>query len=296
MFNIFLALFGGIFYGSQYICDKRSRDAAMKQTEEVSKNHINNLNQWKSRVVDIHLEMELRHLVNTSSFSEIKKSLTSIGWKGKISDITKAERDNTVRLLMASKGKLLRIDAELGIPSKFLDLPENYLQAQGNLESYDMVMFIDRWLQKYGIREQMYIERPGVYNPLNENSAHTGGRYVWQPMLPLYPNIVEVPSYVRVSRTPRYNSIPEALSGKNHETLEKIFKKKAQTFNEGDRFLLDVPGIKAHSNYKQKSPEYRCFVESNVDTVFYAHINGNNRISPRTAPQWIFRSEDLIKI
>jgi len=214
MFEIFVALFGGIFYGNQYINDKKSRTMASKQTEEVSKNHITSLNEWKSKVVDMQLEMELRELVRNAFISDVKKALTDIGWKGQVAIRLEHDQENVVRLLMASRGKLIRKDAELGVPSGVYGLPDTYEQVRRNLESYDMVQFIDQWLIKNGIREKIYIERAGVYNPLNDNSAHIGGRYVWQPMLPLHPNIVEVSPMMRVNRTPQYRSLADAMKSK----------------------------------------------------------------------------------
>lgn len=216
MFEVFVALFGGIFYGNQYINDKKSRTVASKQTDEVSKSHIAALNSWKSKVVDMQLEMELRELVRNAFISDVKKALANIGWKGKVAIRLERDQEDVVRLLMASKGKLIRKDAELGVPSGVYGLPDTSEQVQRNLESYDMVQFIDQWLRKNGVHERMYIERAGVYNPLNDNSAHIGGRYVWQPMLPLHPNIIEVSPMVRVNRTPQYRSFTDAMKSKSN--------------------------------------------------------------------------------
>lgn len=214
MFEVFVALFGGIFYGSRYINDKKSCTVASKYTEEVSQSHIASLNSWKSKVVDMQLETELRALVSNASISDVKKVLTDIGWKGKVAIRLERDQENVVRLLMASKGKLIRKDAELGVPSGVYGLPNTSEQIQRNLESYDMVQFVDQLLRKNGIHERMYIERTGVYNPLNDNSAHIGGRYVWQPMLPLHPNVVEIPPMMRVNRTPQYHSLADAMKSK----------------------------------------------------------------------------------
>lgn len=216
MFEVFVALFGGIFYSSRYINDKKSRVAASKQTEEVSKSHIDSMNSWKSKVVDMQLEMELRGLVRNAFISDVKNALANIGWKGKVAIRLERDQEDVVRLLMASKGKLIRKDAELGVPSGVYGLPDTSEQVQRNLESYDMVQFIDQWLRKHGIHEKMYIERAGVYNPLNDNSAHIGGRYVWQPMLRLHPSIVEVPPMVRVNRNTQYHTLADMMKSKSN--------------------------------------------------------------------------------
>lgn len=204
MWSFFIALFGGIYYGSRYISDKRSHAVARQNTEYICRNHLEQQQSWKRKVIDMKLEIELDRLLRESTRSEVEKILLEIGWHKQFSIFFERDRENVLRLLMASKGKLLRKDAEIGVPSAVYGLPENYDQAHQNIESYELVKFIDERLRYHGVCEKMYIERTGVYNPLNENSAHIGGKYVWQPMLTLHPNIVEVPSYVRVYQEPHH--------------------------------------------------------------------------------------------
>lgn len=96
-----------------------------------------------------------------------------------------------------------------------MDFQKIMIKHIKTLSRYEMVKFIDEWLRYHGVCEKMYIERTGVYNPLNENSAHIGGKYVWQPMLTLHPNIVEVPLYVRVYQEPHHRSLADVLKNRH---------------------------------------------------------------------------------
>lgn len=193
MFEIFVAMFGGLYHGIRYGHDKRKASAASQETERVVNNHLNTVSSWKQRVVDTKMELELREMLQRSFKTEIAKTLRQLGWNDDFGFSTDTDRENVLRILMASKGKLPRRDAELGIPSWHHGVPDTIEQVSRNRESFKLIQFIDSLLRQNGINEQMYIHRYcDLYNPLNYFSSHIGGNYVWAPMLCFHPRIVSV--------------------------------------------------------------------------------------------------------
>ena len=67
-------------------------------------------------------------------------------------------------------------------------------------------------------------------------------------------------------------------------------------FQEGDKVKLDVEKIKGRKDYEKMNPKYKEFVESNVDTVFTAHLERETLISLKEQPEWLFWSGSLIKV
>lgn len=67
-------------------------------------------------------------------------------------------------------------------------------------------------------------------------------------------------------------------------------------FQEGDKVKLDVEKIKRRKDYDKMNPKYKEFVESNVDTIFTAHLERETLISLKEQPEWLFWSGSLIKV
>lgn len=67
-------------------------------------------------------------------------------------------------------------------------------------------------------------------------------------------------------------------------------------FQEGDKVKLDVEKIKRRKDYDKMNPKYKEFVESNVDTIFTAHLERETLISFKEQPEWLFWSGSLIKV
>lgn len=69
-----------------------------------------------------------------------------------------------------------------------------------------------------------------------------------------------------------------------------------QDINEGEKLMLDVDKIKSRRDYERMTDKYKEFINSNVDTVFTAHVERKTLISFAEEPEWLFWCGDLIKI
>lgn len=69
-----------------------------------------------------------------------------------------------------------------------------------------------------------------------------------------------------------------------------------QDITEGEKIKLNLEAIKSRKNYEVMSGKYKDFVNSNVDTIFTAHVERGSLISLHEEPKWLFWSGDLIKL
>lgn len=65
---------------------------------------------------------------------------------------------------------------------------------------------------------------------------------------------------------------------------------------EGDKVKLDVKKITESKDYQKLNPKYQEFVESNIDTIFTAHLEQRGLISLIEQPEWLFWGGNLIKV
>lgn len=214
MWEFFIALFGGLFYGNKYRSEKSTTKTARETSNNLIQTHQNDLDSWESKTTDRQLESELRSLISRATYDEILNALIEIGWSGEMSQNPERYREDVLRLLMSSKGKLPYSDATFGINSHYGKDPESKEEALLNVRSYNIVMFIDAQLKHHGIDEPMYVYRV-AYHPLHDKSSHVSGRYMWKPMLPFNPNIIEISPNSRIIcgiDEPINNSLSDALN------------------------------------------------------------------------------------
>ncbi|MDO5546868.1 MAG: hypothetical protein Q4F79_00050 [Eubacteriales bacterium] len=89
-------------------------------------------------------------------------------------------------------------------------------------------------------------------------------------------------------------NVAEAYLAIKEAGLDKVSLPKQ--FQEGDKVKLDVEKIMQRKDYEKMNPRYKEFVESNVDTVFTAHLERETLISLAEQPEWLFWSGSLIKV
>lgn len=197
MWEFFIALFGGLFYGNKYRNEKSTSKLAQETSSNLIQTHQDELESWIRKSTDKQLEKELRSLIERATDEEIIGALSEIGWNGEMSQDPERNKEDALRLLMSSKGKLLYSDASYGINSHYGKDPESRNEALLNMRSYNIVMFINKQLKRYGIIEPIYVYRV-AYHPLHDKSSHVSGRYMWKPMLPLNPTIMEISPNSRI--------------------------------------------------------------------------------------------------
>ncbi len=214
MWEFFIALFGGLFYSNKYRNENSKTKLAKETNNNLIQTHQEDLASWKCKTTDKQFESELRSLIERATVDEISNALVKIGWSGEMSQDPERYKEDALRLLMSSKGKLLYSDASFGINSHYGKDPESKNEALLNVRSYNIVMFINDRLRHYGIDEPMYVYR-AAYHPLHDKSSHISGRYMWKPMLPLNPDIIEISSNSRI-----ICGIDEPNSGSLLDTLK----------------------------------------------------------------------------
>lgn len=182
MFEFFLALFGGLHYGSKYANEKQQ----MKKADERNRQLIDNLHtdydNWMRKVVDDKLEYEL----SNSADEEICNMQNRILNEARVSEVTS---EMILMGLLAQKGKIPKNIADKGIRSRGIwDYPEQ----QKWQEQRKFMLWYDRELGKNGIKEpllfvdgtneHMVFQNIRLACPVTETTKMIGGRYFWEPM------------------------------------------------------------------------------------------------------------------
>lgn len=182
MFEFFLALFGGTYYGSKLANEKHKSKKADERTQELISNLHRDNEQWLRQVVDVKLEYDIGNLSN----EQFEKMRTRILNEAKVETVT----DNMVFMgLLAQKAKIPKSVAEEGIRSRGV---WDYAEQQKWAEQRRFILWYDKELRRNGLKEPMLfvdgVNSNKVFNninvasPVTSTSKMIGGRYFWAPM------------------------------------------------------------------------------------------------------------------
>lgn len=214
MFEFFIALFGGLFWGGKYAKEK----SEIKRVQD--NNEINQIkdaykrSEWMSKVTDEELEMQLEAFVfDTANYdkvwAEVAEAYKEMPWEneeficiypetveiayGK-GVYNKKQRDNiaannrlkALRILLAKRGKLRRCDADWGIPTSVFGGVPLPTERKWLEEETKFMLWITDQLAKHGIEERLYIKQIGNEAFLASSHPCYRGEYVWEPVIPHY--------------------------------------------------------------------------------------------------------------
>ena len=182
MFEFFLALFGGLYYGTKMVNEKSQTRKADAQNQEV----INALNRdfdtWIRRVTNEKLEYEIQFTSN-STINAIHDRIVT---EAKIEAVTP---DMIIMGLLAQHGKIPKRIAERGIHSHGI---WDYAEKLRWQEQRKFMLWYDKELGAHGIEEPLLFvdgvnEHSARFNtslatPISEGTKMIGGRYFWEPM------------------------------------------------------------------------------------------------------------------
>lgn len=182
MFEFFLALFGGTYYGSKLANEKHKSKEADKRTQELINDLHRDNERWLRSVVDIKLEYD----VNNLPVEEIEKMRMRILNEAKVETVT----DDMVFMgLLAQKAKIPKSIAEVGIRSRGV---WDYAEQQKWSEQRRFILWYDKELRNNGLQEPMlFVDGVNANNvfhninaasPVTSTSRMIGGRYFWAPM------------------------------------------------------------------------------------------------------------------
>jgi hypothetical protein len=211
MFEIFIALFGGLFWGSKITKEKIETKKAKTTYEQNAISDTQRKQIWINKVTDRKLEEEIELLIYSPENydkirAEVIESYKDMPWKkdkmflcltpedvityyGKGAYtkkereiIAENERKEILRILMANRGKLLYFDAKYGIPQDNFFV---YPTAIARQKSIDEVNFILWLTKKVGINERVFIKQSTHYYLASKYPTYLG-EYHWESLIPTF--------------------------------------------------------------------------------------------------------------
>lgn len=183
--ELFIAIFGVLYYMRKYLCDKRERKILNSEYNREMSNDEHAKNNWLLSVTNEPLEDELCNRVFQCRIDDVEKLLPT----GVYCPHTKTTYDRkwVLRILMASRGFMTREDAEHGILVYFGKTEGTIEWQYKNLT--ETILYLDRKLRERCISHDMFLESVNKYYPFPlrntpaPGSAVSVGRIVWRPMV-----------------------------------------------------------------------------------------------------------------
>lgn len=183
MFEFFIALFGGSFWGAKLHAEKKQLSEFDKKQAAIKDAYDSGVQAWEASVVDRNLENELTERLNVdrefkqAAFQKMREEL------GDDIPETLNYRSAILRYLLAQKGKLLSADAsQFGIRVIAPQLHDSKDKTRWKQE----VKFI-RWLgskiKDFVPDATLMFKSAGTYDsepiPANDISDYDGGTFFW---------------------------------------------------------------------------------------------------------------------
>lgn len=193
MFGLFVALFGGLYYGARYVSDKAASERADREIQANCDRMKNDLDQWRRKMVDKDLEFKIQREINMGQHREtIDKVVNGVFDKAKSLGYDMRDVYNRpyqmvdiypkyrILIMMALRGKLPADVAECGIKRPW---------QREVWKFHDLFMeWLDKELQSHGV-EPMLFQGKGLPNMKNtgvktlaRSAPDRGGTYCWWPM------------------------------------------------------------------------------------------------------------------
>jgi hypothetical protein len=190
MFEFFIALFGGSFWGAKLHSEKKQLKAYDKKYADSMAAYKSGLAKWESRVVDLNLENELsRRLQEEPEFyaatiQEMKDCFGDMFIDRIINGYRATDYSTTaLRYLLAKRGKLRLGDAGsygIGILGAQKDSTIDMRRWE---KEVNFIKWIDLELQKNGVGTELKFRDgstvPGVEKDLCEMQQYAGGALFW---------------------------------------------------------------------------------------------------------------------
>lgn len=215
MFEFFIALFGGMFWGGKYAKEKSEikqvrQSNELNQTKDACKE-----SEWLSKVTNRELEARLEAFVFDNSnydevWAEVSEAYHEMPWEtenficlcpeavevayGK-GAYSKKQRDNiaannrlkALRIMLARRGKLRAADAvQYGIPKSSWSGVPLLTEQKWSEEETKFMLWITDQLAKHGVNERLYIKQNGTDAFLASTHPLYRGYYVWEPVIPYF--------------------------------------------------------------------------------------------------------------
>ena len=202
MFELFIALFGGLYYAIRTGSEKSAHKQISRATNEEIKQKSLKFDNWISTMVDEELEYNLNKKLKDNPeelFAEIVSDINSLGLYPQVNSYNefcgevyraefkgKWEYSIPLRMLMAKRGKLLRHDAWFSFPSPGV---WDYAEKQKWIRHHKFMIWLDRELQSHGVEPMQFAaggafsnaRYTGIGQRLDDVTSPIGGSYFWSP-------------------------------------------------------------------------------------------------------------------
>ena len=165
--------------------DKTEKNMSDKEFEKGIKTFSEAKELWFAKVIDEQLEIQLEQMIYTgenrdSIMSEVKQSYAEMGKEYRYLP----NKTETLRILLARRGKLRRADAENGIANFISPLTPTVVEGRKNYEALlKFAIWINQQLNKHGVNEEFLFVRVNGEIISIDSSKWQPGYYKWKPAI-----------------------------------------------------------------------------------------------------------------
>lgn len=214
MFELFIALFGSLFWGGKLLNEKIETKHIRTTYEQNAKTDAQRKQIWLNKVTDKKLEEEIELLVyypenHDKIRTEVLETYKEMPWKKDKTFIcltpedvityygkgvhTKKERENIVaydieeatRILMANRGKLLYSDACYGIRRHVYSGCPQAIARQLCIDEVNFIEWLTNKLRQSGVNEKVFLEQSIHYYLASKYPTHSG-IFKWESLIPTF--------------------------------------------------------------------------------------------------------------
>ena len=213
MFELFIALFGSLFWGGKLLNEKIETKHIRTTYEQNAVSDSQRKQDWINKVTDKQLEEEfelwLYNLDYDKIWAEVSDAYKEMPWQSdknficitpehveyfygkgtypkKVRDIiAKYEREDVLRILMAKQGKLLYSDACYGISRHGELLYPSAIAREKCINETKFIEWITNKLKLSGINERVFIEQSTNYYLASKYPTYSG-TYKWECLIPTF--------------------------------------------------------------------------------------------------------------
>lgn len=200
MFNIFVAVFGSIFYGTKYASEKQK----LRNAEKIMQHQRLTRESWLNLVTDRELEFDLKCRLQENVgvdqiWGEIRPVIASLS-SCRVSDKEKYLNPyddffgkQTMRILLAKRGKIPAFEASYHVSCPGVYDPtvrrlskqckEVLLWTQGELENHGVFVSLAHKGQSKSVYKKgkfVGFDDSQLYTPLMSADQCIGGEFVWR--------------------------------------------------------------------------------------------------------------------
>lgn len=185
MFEFFIALFGGTYFGHKYAKDKASTAEFDKRQREIQSAYNIGKSRWEAKVVDTKLENEINaRLRNDAEFCmSVDNEMRELFGDKYINHIGYPVKKTSLMYLLAKQGKLRTSDASsLGIRIIGARIDSDSDKKRWANE-VNFIKWIDSEISKHGIAANLMFKSAATQNcapvPAGQISVYDGGDFFW---------------------------------------------------------------------------------------------------------------------